>query len=69
MYLNGVGTGGGGEISDSTPADGAATPPNRVLRGGNWYYPSSYCCVTTREWFGVDSRNRMYGFRVVRTAK
>ena len=58
-----------GEISDSTPADGAATPPNRVRRGGDWYRTGGWCCVTSREGVGSAYGNFTCGFRVVRTAK
>lgn len=54
-----------GSISTSTPFAGAASGSYRVFRGGSWYDNASHCTVSSRFNFDVNSRDFIYGFRVV----
>ena len=36
----------------------------KVLRGGSWYNPSSFCRVSFRNYMEPDSKNFMYGLRL-----
>jgi formylglycine-generating enzyme required for sulfatase activity len=39
---------------------------NRVMRGGCWYDPTTFCCVSSRvSYINPDSRSSSFGFRVV----
>ncbi|MDR2500386.1 MAG: formylglycine-generating enzyme family protein [Treponema sp.] len=52
-------------ITSSTPADGAASGSNRVMRGGCWYYGASSRAVAYRDYACPDVRYDYLGFRVV----
>ena len=54
-----------GEITTTTPADGAASGSDRVKRGGCWSASASYQSVASRSGFSPNS-NYVLGFRVVR---
>jgi formylglycine-generating enzyme required for sulfatase activity len=54
-----------GTISAGTPAAGAASGANRVLRGGSWYITASYCTVANRDGSNPSNGNINFGFRVV----
>ncbi|GHV22188.1 hypothetical protein FACS189494_08670 [Spirochaetia bacterium] len=55
-----------GTISSSTPATGAASGADRVIRGGGWDDSgASSCEVAYRNGFNPDGANGAFGFRVV----
>ncbi|GHV22893.1 hypothetical protein FACS189494_10330 [Spirochaetia bacterium] len=54
-----------GIISNSTPATGAASGANRVMRGGSWSSNDSHCEVAFRYYYNPDDAADAIGFRVV----
>ena len=50
-----------GPVSDPYVTSG----PFRIVRGGSWLYPSSYCRSGERFLFNPVLQNRILGFRVV----
>ncbi len=55
-------------ITSSTPATGASSGSNRVLRGGSWSYDASGCRVANRGHDVPGYASRYLGFRVVRSS-
>ena len=51
-----------------TADTGASSGSSRVLRGGSWDYDASICAVSYRLSHDPYYRNRVYGFRVVRSS-
>ena len=59
----------GGEISDSTPADGVTSGSDRVQRGGSFYCKlAAYESISCRSFDAPNNRVYDIGLRVVRTA-
>ena len=46
---------------------GPTTGTNRLVRGGSWYYKSSYCRGSQRNDDNSDDADSVLGFRAVRT--
>ena len=59
----------GGDISNSTAADGAAPGDSRVNRGSSWYFSANDASVSYRIYNSPNNRYDDLGFRVVRNAK
>ena len=55
-------------ITTTTPADGAASGPGRVSRGGSWNDCANSASVSFRDWTVPYGTYWCLGFRVVRTA-
>ena len=55
-----------GTVAADTPAAGASSGSNRVLRGGSWNNNASNCAVSNRNNNNPYNRNNNNGFRVVR---
>ncbi|MBD1832672.1 SUMF1/EgtB/PvdO family nonheme iron enzyme [Cyanobacteria bacterium FACHB-472] len=58
---------------NGAPADGSAWESGkdnslRVLRGGSWNYIPQTCRSASRSWYLLNSRGKIYGFRVALTA-
>lgn len=55
-----------GEYPDNTQTDptGPSYGRYKVLRGGSWYNPSSFCRVSFRNYMEPECVNFMYGFRL-----
>ena len=58
----------GGPYSSAsvTNPTGPTTGTYRLLRGGNWYYGSTYCRASQRSVSSPDLGNNVFGFRAVR---
>jgi formylglycine-generating enzyme required for sulfatase activity len=55
--------------SSQTNPKGASSRSSRVIRGGSWNYDAEYCRVATRNCGYPNSRNRILGFRLLRSSK
>ena len=58
----------GGDISNSTAADGATSGSDRVFRGGSWFNYANLASVCIRYANFPSSCSHDYGFRVVRAS-
>lgn len=47
-----------------TEPSGPSSGQYKVLRGGSWYNPGSFCRVSFRNYMEPDSKKFMYGFRL-----
>jgi formylglycine-generating enzyme required for sulfatase activity len=54
-----------GAVDNETPATGAASGANRVVRGGSWFNYAFYCAVAIRDDTDPGLRIGLLGFRVV----
>lgn len=53
-----------GAVSDPK---GAASGPNRIMRGGSFDFSASYARSAFREYDGPSNRSNDFGFRLART--
>ncbi|MDR1847375.1 MAG: formylglycine-generating enzyme family protein [Bacteroidales bacterium] len=60
---------GGYSSGSQTNPRGANSGSYRVLRGGSWYYDSSFCRVAIRDYNTPDIRNYIIGFRLACSSK
>jgi sulfatase modifying factor 1 len=53
--------------ADSVDPTGPSRGPNRVIRGGSWYYVPRFARVAYRSWYEPGFRGNYLGLRLVRT--